>query len=97
MAMNDLATAAEQAGKLAEETRWYLFGTKARDEAEARDLDVLIVYDHGDIPRARTLAGWLEANGPVPPVDLVLLSAEEERQINFVEKEEAVLVWPKRS
>ena len=89
MATGELAAAAERAAGLAEGTRWYLFGSASRDGCLADDLDVLIVYDHGDISNAKDLAGWLETQGPVPPADLVILSEEEERQTNFIERESA--------
>lgn len=95
MDTSDLADLAERAGQLAHDTRWYLFGSSSRKEPKPRDIDLLIVYAHGDVDRARELSAWLEANGPMPPVDLVLLSEDEAKQSKFIEAESAILAWPR--
>lgn len=88
-----LRTLARRSGRLADNTRWYLFGSAARGAAAPDDVDVLIVYSHDDLERAHELARFVEAHGPVP-LDLVLLSAQEEDQSRFSTATSAVLVWP---
>jgi predicted nucleotidyltransferase len=94
MDISQLANLAESAGRLAHDTSWYLFGSSSRQESRPRDIDVLIVYAHEDVDRARELSRWLEVNGPMPPIDLVLLSEEEARQSEFIKAESALLAWP---
>jgi len=94
MNTDSLSSLAERAGPLARGTRWYFFGSAAEKTPGAQDVDLLIVYEHGDVDRARQLLAWIEVNGPVPPLDLTLLSAREERQVGFVEAEKATLIWP---
>lgn len=59
----------------------WLFGS-ALESASPRDLDVLAIYeDRGDIATLRRVS----AEDDVPPIDLIAMSVEEERDYTFIE------------
>ena len=78
---------------MARDTRWYAFGSAVVQSQGSHDVDLLVVYDHDDIDRARNLGAWIRENSSDASIDLVILSAAEERQIRFIEAETAALVW----
>lgn len=77
---------------LAEGTRWYVFGSVLQDDPLAADLDVLILY-----PEGHDTANLRRAVEDFPirlPIDLYMMTAEEEREFDFIRSEGARLVFP---
>jgi len=75
----------------------YIFGSSARGE-KSRDVDVLIVYDKQECPpqcahaTASPIVTHLQET-LFAPIHLVLLSEEEERELDFVKNEKCVDFW----
>ena len=76
-------------------TRWYLFGSFARNPAAATDIDVLVVCkSHEDAIRVRYEVQSICLDWPL---HLLLMTEREERQTNFIYSEKcAPLVMPTR-
>jgi hypothetical protein len=74
------------------EATWYLFGSTLIDANAALDIDVLIVYSRdqdGDLIRSSLSEFCLDF-----PVHLLLISQEEEQELNFVETQRCKQIYP---
>jgi hypothetical protein len=61
---------------------WYLFGSMLHSPSVAKDIDVLIVYRHPE--DVGPIRDQLETLCQLLPIDLMLASSEEERELSFV-------------
>jgi predicted nucleotidyltransferase len=69
--------------------RIYLFGSLLTGHATISDVDVLVVYDSEDgIAEVKV---HLSKLGLFAPIDVLFMSYSEERYLNFVEEQGAVL------
>jgi predicted nucleotidyltransferase len=73
-------------------SRWYVFGSWSRGEAEFDDIDLLIVYPEGI--NSQELRGELKGLLFSMPVDLYLLQEAEEREFNFVAAQQCKQIFP---
>ena len=88
--ISDLREAAGLTSSLAPDARWYIFGSMLNDPKSASDIDVLIIYR----PGTNTLK-LREALSPLcvrMPVHLLLLSTDEEGELDFVKAEGCKLI-----
>jgi predicted nucleotidyltransferase len=74
------------------ESRWYVFGSVLRNPEEAEDIDVLILCSTGDDASfiRRRLRDFCLSH----PVHLLLATWEEERELQFVETQGCVQLFP---
>jgi len=76
--------------------QFYLFGS-SKQELHPRDIDILILYSIHDMTEAQNIRSdtvrYLESFVNIP-IDCILLSFEEDKQANFVEKEGAIRIFP---
>ena len=86
-----LRRAARELGPLVVETRWFIYGSTLENDLGS-DLDVLIVYDHGDHERAIDLMTAIEASDVPQPIEIQLLSAHEETDMHAIRELRAVQV-----
>ena len=89
-----LVAIAESLVDLAASTRWYVFGSASRGADRPADVDLLIVYDHGDVEMALDLREALLQSFPPEPIDLVLLHSDEEAELRFIERGACIQIWP---
>lgn len=65
----------------------WLFGSALTVDAPA-DLDVLLVYsDLTDVAAVRSAGWWIDTE---PPIDLLAMTHEEEREYSFIENTRAL-------
>ncbi|MCA8987283.1 MAG: hypothetical protein KDA78_06565 [Planctomycetaceae bacterium] len=79
-------------GETAVGSQWYLFGSVNRDEADANDIDLLIVcYDNfqADAIRKSIDPDCLEL-----PLHLAFMTIEEETEISAVQMQQGWRVFP---
>lgn len=74
----------EACGNSDGETRWFIFGSAARGVPAPNDVDLLLVSDNGTvaIEARRKIRHILKRN----PVELIVMSSDEERELSFVER-----------
>jgi predicted nucleotidyltransferase len=83
---------AEKADVTIGNTRWYLFGSAICDPVRAADVDLLVVCrDPSDADAIRRTAGELVF---YKPVDLSILTEDEETEVSFVANQRCVRVFP---
>ena len=73
-------------------TQWYLFGSVTRGVALPGDVDLLIVYTV--LSDASELRVALEEFGALIPLHVLLLTPDEEEQLQFVREQHAVRIFP---
>ena len=74
----------------------YLFGS-ARLKRLPHDLDIVITYPYSSMLEARTVRGETVSilrEAFLLPVDVILISYEEEQQARFLTQEHAELIFP---
>lgn len=66
------------------ETRWFIFGSAARGVSAPNDVDLLLVSDSRTliIEARRKIRHILKRN----PVELIVMSSDEEQELSFVER-----------
>lgn len=71
-------------------SKWYLFGSALNDSARCNDIDLLVVcITHADAQRVReALADLLLAL----PIHLLLLTVDEEAELQFVPRHRCELI-----
>lgn len=74
------------------EFEWYLFGSCLGPKAFPNDLDLLILYRTDE--DARYLRSYFRSTVIPFPVDLLLLTSEEEVEFNFIETQSARRIYP---
>jgi predicted nucleotidyltransferase len=70
---------------------WYLFGSLAKQAELPGDIDLLIIYKNDS--DAIALRELLAEYGRRNPLHLMLLRDDEEKELHFVESEQAVLIY----
>lgn len=79
-------------GTMEHSTRWYLFGSALIDPHRAADIDLLIICpDHLAAVKIRSV---LRDAHLIKPLDLSILTEEEETEIGFVVRQGCVQVFP---
>lgn len=79
-------------GPLANNTEWYLFGSIGRDEAGAADIDLLILCPSDE--RADRLRAVIDEDVLGIPLDLSLMTFDEEREVRAVALQSAIRIIP---
>lgn len=77
-------------------SRWYLFGSTSRGDEDS-DIDLLILHADGHHQEAADAREAIDKLCPPQPLDVQLMSVSEERALDFVRTERAVLIWSCRS
>ena len=73
-------------------TRWYLFGSALRDPACAADVDLLVICQtHSAADALRQTA---EGFAFFKPIDLSILTEDEEAEACFVKNQRCVQIFP---
>lgn len=72
----------------------YLFGSSTQDKASPSDVDVLLVYRDGDLSRGHDLAETIRELPVAEIYDVLALSESEERELEFIDGERAIRIWP---
>jgi predicted nucleotidyltransferase len=88
-ALRDLASAL---GPLVDDTEWYLFGSIERDEAGAADIDLLVLCPSDE--RADRLRAAIAENVLGIPLDLSLMTFDEEREVRAIALQRAIRIVP---
>jgi predicted nucleotidyltransferase len=90
--IRQVRTLAEKADLITGNTRWCLFGSALRDPVRAADVDLLVVcQSHSDADVIRRNAGKIAS---CKPVDLSILTKEEEAETSFVVNQRCIQVFP---
>jgi hypothetical protein len=63
----------------------------------ANDVDVLLVYPDGEVGLAHRLAESIRDIPEHAIVDVLALSATEERELGFLDSEQIRQIWPENS
>lgn len=71
---------------------WYLFGSMLTRDATAADIDVLILYSADN--DANTIRRNLARLCLSLPLHLFLVSQQEERELNFIETQRCLQIYP---
>lgn len=74
---------------------WYLFGSSLKDFSSAKDIDILIVYQH--LSDSVTIREHLKAIGIPLPLHVTLLTTEEDAELQFVKKQKCLEIFPNLS
>ncbi|MFI1619673.1 nucleotidyltransferase domain-containing protein [Streptomyces lydicus] len=73
----------------------YTFGSVLRlDDHQPQDIDVLVLYKRGDLDLAHTVCNQMRELITYPPLDVLALSEDEERETDFISGAEATRIWP---
>lgn len=73
----------------------YLFGSSSTPgQAAASDIDVLLVYPDGDLPVGHDLAEAIRELPAGEIYDVLALSKSEEHELQFIDSERAMRIWP---
>ena len=73
-------------------TRWYLFGSALCDPVRAADVDLVVIcHDHSD---ADVIRQTTKEFALCKPIDLSILTEEEEFEASFINNQRCVLVFP---
>ncbi|MGW4426025.1 nucleotidyltransferase domain-containing protein [Streptosporangium sp. NPDC004631] len=72
----------------------YLFGSSTGGKAFPSDVDLLLVYADGDLLRGHDLAETIRELPVGEIYDVLVLSDSEERELEFIESEHAIRIWP---
>ncbi|MFT3814971.1 MAG: hypothetical protein QM740_16600 [Acidovorax sp.] len=87
-----LRNLAASLGVTAEGSKWYLFGSVDRDEADARDIDLLILcmgHSQADALRKAIDPDYLEL-----PLHLAFMTFEEESEVAAVRMQKGRAIFP---
>lgn len=87
-----LVVLAGQLGAVAAGTEWYLFGSMDREEEFCSDVDLLILC--GTAAQADALRAAIDPDQLGRPIDLSLMTFEEEREISAVTFQAARKIYP---
>jgi predicted nucleotidyltransferase len=90
--VQDLGFLANELSKEFPNMRWYVFGSLLRQDAIHSDVDLLIVYQCG--VEVRKLRMKLSAICLRLPIDLLLLREDEEAELDFVDEQAAMCIFP---
>lgn len=87
-----LAALARQLGSVATGTEWYLFGSMDREEEYSSDVDLLILC--GTAAQADTLRAAIDPDQLGRPIDLSLMTFDEERESGAIARQAARKIYP---
>jgi predicted nucleotidyltransferase len=87
-----LVALAGQLGSAAAGTEWYLFGSMDREEKFNSDIDLLILC--GTAAQADALRAAIDPDQLGRPIDLSLITYDEEREIGAVALQAARKIYP---
>lgn len=72
--------------------KWFIFGSYLTAPKTANDIDILIVYQ--SIESAVAVRKSLRAISLCIPLDLLLMTNDEENEFNFIESQGAMQIYP---
>lgn len=72
----------------------YLFGSSTQEKSSPSDVDVLLVYPDGDLSCGHDLAETIRELPVAEIYDVLALSESEERELEFIDGERAIRIWP---
>lgn len=81
-----------QLGSVAADTEWYLFGSMDREEEFSSDVDLLILCKTA--AQADALRAAIDPDQLGRPIDLSLMTFDEEREIGAVALQAARKIYP---
>ncbi len=87
-----LTALAGQLGSVAADTEWYLFGSMDREEEFSSDVDLLILCETA--AKADALRATIDPDQLGRPIDLSLMTFDEEREIGAVALQAARKIYP---
>lgn len=87
-----LGALARKLGSVAAGTKWYLFGSMDREEEVSSDVDLLILC--GTAAQADALRAAIDPDQLGRPIDLSLMTFDEEREIGAVALQAAQKIYP---
>ncbi|MDX2967384.1 hypothetical protein [Streptomyces acidiscabies] len=77
------------------EVQLHVFGSAIKpDNRQPKDVDILLVYREGNLSLAHDICDRIRSLVTYPPIDILALSLEEERETNFIEGVNAKRFWP---
>jgi predicted nucleotidyltransferase len=79
-------------GTAADGSVWYLFGSVARDELDAADIDVIILC--GSPEQADWIRAEINVDALCRPIDLSLMTFVEESETDAVARQDARQIYP---
>ena len=71
---------------------WYIFGSYLRIEKHAKDLDILILYEHVQSPSI--VRENLNNISLYHPLDLIFMTNDEEQGFDFINQQQAKKLYP---
>ncbi len=74
-------------------TALYLFGSSCRGHTTPSDIDILLIYPNGHLPRVRLLAESIRSAATSLMFDVSVLSSTEEHELAFIQIERASRIW----
>ncbi|WP_209498994.1 nucleotidyltransferase domain-containing protein [Streptomyces sp. PvR006] len=73
----------------------FFFGSITRTAADQNgDVDILVIYEEGALKLAHAFCSHLRSLTTHPPLDVIALSRQEERETSFVAIVGAKRFWP---
>lgn len=69
----------------------YLFGSILKEQNKCTDIDILVVSTSETLPRQ--LREEIELLNTVHPVDILIMTTNEEIQFKFINEQRAVPIW----
>lgn len=88
VAMSAIRAQVQEIGHRVPGSRWFFFGSVTTDQRPVGDIDVLVVYKATDDCTA--IRSGFEQVCSQFPVHLLLMTAQEEAEVNFIQAEGAV-------
>lgn len=89
---NSITSIAEQLNLEGVDSEWYLFGSFLRNPKLAEDIDLLIVYQ--DENTTGQIRERLKELSTYFPLDLLLMTEEEEKSFDFIKTQNAHRLFP---
>jgi len=77
---------------MAEGTQWHLFGSVARDEPDAADIDLMILCKNDE--QADALRKAIDPDALLLPLHLALMTFDEAAEVNAVRVQRSHAIFP---
>jgi predicted nucleotidyltransferase len=90
--LTSLRELATSLGSEAEGTQWHLFGSVARNEPNATDIDLMILCKSNE--QADTLRRVIDPDALTLPLHLALLTFDEAAEVNAVRVQRSLAIFP---
>lgn len=91
--MIDVLNTFAKESRLSQGTTWYVFGSLiCNNRRSPVDLDLLVIYHKGH--DTASLREAIENLSIRLPIDLYMMTSEEEREFSFIERTGALVVFP---